>query len=85
MSAKVSNSSCGRMRFNRSIAASMGSDLLGCRLVIDTGDDSAIGVQRPFSITNTVWTTVHLEAQVTAVLERVQRQLHPRENFSRAR
>ena len=50
--------------------------LLGCRLVIDTGDDGAVGVQRPFSITNTVWATVHLEAQVTAVLQRMQRQLH---------
>ncbi len=61
-----------------------GIRLLGCRLVIDTGDDGAIGVQRPFGITNTVRAAVHLEGPAAAVLERMQRQLYLARSSSRA-
>ena len=61
-----------------------GIRLLGCRLVVDTGDDGALGVQRPVGVAFTVRAAVHLEARATAVVERMQRQLHLARSSSRA-
>lgn len=49
---------------------------LGCRLVIRAGADGALGVQRPFGAAFTVRAAVHLEREPTAVLQRVQGELH---------
>ena len=49
---------------------------IGCRCVVDTGDDLALGVQRPLSVALAVRAAVHLEGPAAAVLQRTQSQLH---------
>ena len=76
MSAKVSNSSCGRMRFNRSIAASMGSDCSGAGssstpvTTVPSAFNDHSASRTPYGRLCT------LKLELTAVLERMQRQLH---------
>ena len=62
--------------------SSTGSARLFSRLVGDTGDDGALGVQRPFGVAFTVRAAVHLEARSAAVSSGCNDSCTSREAFS---